>query len=210
MFTKLDLRDAYHLACICEGDERKTAFNTPEGHYEYLIMPSGLTNAPAVFQALVNEVLCDFLNLVAYLDDILIFSTDLDSHRRHVCQVLKRLLQHHLYINAEEFEFLASKVTFLGFIICKGSISMDTEKVTAFRNWPTPSTHEQLQQFLGSANFHRKFIKNFSSVASPLHALTSSIFQLLFGLTLKEKFTSATVLNFTGTQSTLCGSGRRI
>lgn len=142
-------------------------------------MPFGLTNAPAVFQALVNEVLRDFLNLFVYLSDILIFSTDLDSHRRHVCQVLKRLLQHHLYINAEEFEFHASKMSFLGFIISKGSISMDPEKVTAVCNWPTPSTHKQLQRFLGFANFHTKFIKNFSSVACPLHALTSSIFLLV-------------------------------
>lgn len=75
IFTKLDLRNAYHLVCIRNGDEWKTAFNTPLGHFEYLLMPFGLTNAPAVFQALVNEVLRDFLDrfVFVYLDDILIF-----------------------------------------------------------------------------------------------------------------------------------------
>lgn len=85
-FSKLDLCNAYHLVRIHEGDEWKTAFNTPSRHYEYLLMPSGLSNAPAVFQALVNDVLKDFINIHAfvYLDDILIFSKDLDTHIQHV------------------------------------------------------------------------------------------------------------------------------
>ena len=82
IFTKLDLRNAYHLVRIREGDEWKTAFNTPSGHYEYRVMPFGLTNAPAVFQAMINDVLRDFLDhfVYVYLDDILIYSPDLDTH----------------------------------------------------------------------------------------------------------------------------------
>ena len=77
VYTKLDLRNAYHLVRIREGDKWKTAFNTPTGHYEYRVVPFGLTNAPAVFQALINDVLRDFLNIFVfvYLDDILIFFT---------------------------------------------------------------------------------------------------------------------------------------
>ena len=92
VFTKLDLQNAYHLVRIREGDELKTAFNTPTGHWEYLVMPFGLTNAPAVFQALVNDVLRDMINksVFVYLDDILIFSSSPEEHTRHVRAVLKR------------------------------------------------------------------------------------------------------------------------
>ena len=95
VFTKLNLHNAYHLVRIREGDERKTGFNTPSGHYEYCVMPFGLTNAPAVFQAMINDVLRDFLDqfVYVYLDDILIYSPDLATHQDHVTQVLNRLLE---------------------------------------------------------------------------------------------------------------------
>lgn len=98
-FTKLDLRNAYHLVRIRQGDEWKTAFNTPTGHYEYLVLPFGLTNAPSVFQALVNDVLRDFLNqfVFVFLDDILIFSPTLEIHCHHVRQVLQRLHENQLF-----------------------------------------------------------------------------------------------------------------
>ena len=92
-FSKLDLRNAYHLVRIRQGDEWKTAFNTPSGHYEYQVMPFGLTYAPAVFQALINYVLRDMINhfVFVYLDDILIFSKSRHEHCQHVRQVLQRL-----------------------------------------------------------------------------------------------------------------------
>ncbi|KAK7926171.1 hypothetical protein WMY93_008481 [Mugilogobius chulae] len=176
VFTKLDLRNAYHLVRIREGDEWKTAFNTPSGHYEYLVMPFGLTNAPAVFQALVNDVLRDMLNkfVFVYLDDILIFSPDIKTHVQQVRQVLQRLLQHQLFVKAEKCEFHSPSVSFLGFIIGHNFIQMDPEKVSAVTEWPTPSDRKQLQRFLGFANFYRRFIRNFSMIAAPLHALTSA------------------------------------
>ncbi len=109
VFTKLDLRNAYHLVKIREGEEWKTAFNTPIGQYEYLVMPFGLTNAPAVFQALINDVLRDMLNrtVFVYLDDILIFSPDLHSHVQVVRKVLLRHLEHKLFVKAENVSFAA-------------------------------------------------------------------------------------------------------
>ncbi|KAI3352528.1 hypothetical protein L3Q82_005476 [Scortum barcoo] len=110
IFTKLDLRNAYHLVRFREGDEWKTAFNTTLGHFEYLVMPFGLTNAPAVFQALINDVLRDFLNrfVFVYLDDILIYSRDQSDHQLHVRQVLQRLLENRLFVKKEKCEFHAS------------------------------------------------------------------------------------------------------
>eukprot|EP00066_Takifugu_rubripes_P017527 XP_011606793.1 PREDICTED: uncharacterized protein LOC105417071 [Takifugu rubripes] len=168
VFTKLDLRNAYHLVRIREGDEWKTAFNTPAGHYEYLVMPSGLTNAPAVFQALVNDVLRDMLDrfVFVYLDDILIFSKGHKDHVQHVWAVLQRLLDNQLFVKAEKCQFHAPSVSFLGFIIVPGSIQMDPGKVSAVTNWPRPESRKQLQRFLGGGT------------ATILVSFTGLIFQL--------------------------------
>uniref|UniRef100_A0A8C1TX85 ribonuclease H n=1 Tax=Cyprinus carpio TaxID=7962 RepID=A0A8C1TX85_CYPCA len=102
IFTKLDLRNAYHLVRIRKGDEWKTAFNTPRGHFEYLVMPFGLSNSPAVFQALVNDLLRDMVDqfIYVYLDDILIFSSSLQEQVQHVRRVLQRLLENGLFVKA--------------------------------------------------------------------------------------------------------------
>ena len=203
VFTKLDLRNAYYLVRIREGDEWKTAFNTHLGHFEYLVMPFGLTNAPAVFQALINDVLRDMLNhfVFVYLDDILIFSKSLDDHVSHVKCVLQRLLENRLFVKAEKCEFHVSSVQFLGFIVEKGQLKPDPAKVKAVRDWPVPSTRKQLQRFLGFANVSRRFIKNYSRIAAPLTQLTSiklpfawsPAAESSFGK-LKDLFSSAPVL----------------
>lgn len=175
VFTKLDLRNAYHLVRIKAGDEWKTAFNTPLGHFEYLVMPFGLTNAPAVFQCLINDVLRDMLNrfVFVYLDDILIFSQTLQEHVQHVRLVLQRLLENRLYVKAEKCDFHVHSVHFLGFVVERGQIKADPDKVKAVADWPKPSNRRELQRFLGFANFYRRFIRNYSAVASPLTKLTS-------------------------------------
>ena len=194
-FTKLDLRNAYHLVRIKEGDEWKTAFNTPRGHYEYLVMPFGLTNAPAVFQALVNDVLRDAINqnVFVYLDDILIFSDTMEEHIAHVRLVLQRLLENHLFAKAEKCEFHRTTVQFLGFFISRGKLEMSS--------WPIPTSRKELQRFLGFANFYRRFIRNFSSIVSPLTQLTSikrpfhwSAEAELAFQTLKDRFSTAPIL----------------
>ncbi|KAK3515731.1 hypothetical protein QTP70_030176, partial [Hemibagrus guttatus] len=173
IFTKLDLHNAYHLVRIRQGDEWKTAFNTPTGHYEYRVMPFGLTNAPAVFQALINDVLRDMLNqfIFVYLVDILIFSKSLPEHMEHIQKILLCLLDNHLYVKPEKCEFHATQVQFLGFIVEPGCIQMDPQKVQAVTDWPTPSSVKEVQRFLGFANFYRKFIKNFSTVLPPLQKI---------------------------------------
>uniref|UniRef100_A0A3P9M887 Gypsy retrotransposon integrase-like protein 1 n=1 Tax=Oryzias latipes TaxID=8090 RepID=A0A3P9M887_ORYLA len=204
VFSKLDLRNAYYLVRMREGDEWKTAFNTPLGHFEYLVMPFGLTNAPATFQNLVNDVLRDFLNrfVFVYLDDILIYSRDLDEHTHHVREVLSRLLENRLYVKAEKCEFHVPTISFLGFIIDSGNIRPDPAKIAAVTSWEPPTSGKQLQRFLGFANFYRRFIRNYSSIAAPLTQLTSVTKPFIWTpeaqsafTTLKHLFTSAPILS---------------
>ena len=203
VFTKLDLRNAYHLVRIREGDEWKTAFNTHLGHFEYLVMPFGLTNAPAVFQALVNDILRDVINkyAVVFLDDILVYSPSMEEHIVHVRSILQRLLKNKLFVKAEKCDFHTTSVEFLGHIVERGSVKADPKKIQAVVDWERPTTRTQLRRFLGFSNFYRKFIKNFSLVAAPLNALTSPSTPFLWSPaadhafeTLKRLFTSAPVL----------------
>ncbi len=158
IFSKLDLRSAYNLVRIWEDDEWKTAFITPAGHYEYRVMPYGLSNSPSVFQSFMNEVFREFLNkfVIVYIDDILIYSRNLAEHRHHVTQVLQKLRQHQLYLKLEKCEFHRSTIQFLGYVINQEGIQMDQGKVKAIEEWPLPQSVKELQRFLGFANFYRR------------------------------------------------------
>ncbi|KAL0146463.1 hypothetical protein M9458_058231 [Cirrhinus mrigala] len=204
IYTKLDLRSAYNLIRIKEGDEWKTAFLTTRGHYEYQVMPYGLANSPAIFQSFINEILKDFLNkfVIAYIDDILIYSKSEAEHINHVRTVLSRLLENQLYVKAEKCEFHVNQTSFLGYYISHQVIKMDTAKVQAVTEWPQPTTIKELQRFLGFANFYRRFIRNYSTVASPLTSLLKGKPNKLKWteeanrafISLKERFTSAPIL----------------
>ncbi|KAI4902633.1 hypothetical protein NFI96_002208 [Prochilodus magdalenae] len=204
IFTKLDLRSAYNLVRIRKGDEWKTAFHTTRGHYEYRVMSFGLRNAPSVFQAFINDVLRDMIGqfVIAYIDDILIYSSDYNSHVQHVRQVLTRLLKHQLYVKGEKCEFHLRSTSFLGYVISPEGVVMDDHKVDAVVNWPTPKSVRDLQRFLGFANFYRRFIRNFSTIASPLTSLLKGNAKRLAWNAqaesafneLKARFTSASLL----------------
>ncbi|KAK3544947.1 hypothetical protein QTP86_029196, partial [Hemibagrus guttatus] len=204
VFSKLDLRSAYNLIRIREGDEWKTAFVTPTGHYEYLVMPYGLANAPSVFQDFMHEVLRDFLHrfVLVYIDDILIYSRSMADHQRHVTEVLRRLRSHHLFLKAEKCLFHQPSVQFLGYVIDRSGVRMDETKVAAVRDWPRPTSVKELQRFLGFANFYRRFIRGYSSVTSPLtnllrnkpKSLTWNPTALQAFDTLKQAFTTAPLL----------------
>ncbi|KAI2648567.1 Transposon Tf2-8 polyprotein [Labeo rohita] len=173
VFTKLDLRSAYNLVRIREGDEWKTAFVTPTGHYEYLVMPYGLSISPSVFQTFMNEVFREFLHqfVIVYIDDILIYSRNMAEHRQHVQQVLHKLRQYQLYLKLEKCEFHQSSVYFLGYNISAEGVHMDQRKIDAILNWPPPCNVKELQIFLGFANFYRRFIQGYSSITAPLTSL---------------------------------------
>eukprot|EP00833_Pecoramyces_ruminatium_P003331 jgi/Orpsp1_1/1177363/evm.model.c7180000061152.1 len=174
IFTKLDLKSAYNLVRIKEGDEHKTAFRTRYCHYEYLVMPFGLKNAPATFQHFINDVLSDYLDdfVISYIDDILIYSKDIEEHHEHVRKVLKKLLENNLFVKLEKCEFDVNETTFLGYVISNEGIKMDKEKVKAILDWPIPKNVKEIQSFIGLCNYYRLFIKDFAKIANPLHKLT--------------------------------------
>ncbi|KAL0152007.1 hypothetical protein M9458_052725 [Cirrhinus mrigala] len=204
-FTKLDLRNAYNLIRIKEGDEWKTAFSTTTGHYQYRVMPFGLVNSPSVFQSFINDVFRDMLGrwVIIYMDDILVYSETMDAHISHVRKVLKRLISHQLYAKAEKCEFHQTVTTFLGYVVGPDGVAMDDSKVQAVLKWPRPANVKELQRFLGFANFYRRFIRNFSAVAAPLTSMVkknncklswsqaaSEAFELL-----KRRFSTAPILH---------------
>ena len=173
VFSKLDLKDAYHRLRIREGDEWKTAFRTRYGHFEYLIMPFGLANAPATFQAYINRALIGLVDVtcVVYLDDILIYSAEPAEHWQHIKQVLERLRQFQLYANLKKCRFCTQSVEFLGFVVTTNGVAMDQERVATIQGWPTPQSYRDVQVFLGFANFYRRFIRGYSTIAAPLTSL---------------------------------------
>jgi len=173
VFSALDLKDAYYRIPIRKGDEWKTAFRTRYGHFEYQVMPFGLTNAPATFQAYINKALAGYLDefCVVYLDDILIYSKDKEEHTKHLRLVLERLRRHALYANPKKCRFYTKEVEFLGFVVSDEGVSMDPERVITIGDWPEPTTFREIQQFLGFANFYRRFIRDYSRIARPLTSL---------------------------------------
>jgi hypothetical protein len=174
-FTKLDLRSGYWQVRIKGEDIPKTAFRTRYGHYEFLVMPFGLCNAPATFQYLMNSIFKPFLDrfVIVYLDDILIFSKTRQEHLADLDAVLKILQEHHLYANLNKCEFARKEVQYLGHIVNAHGILPDPAKIKAIRDWPIPAHTRELLSFLGLANFYRRFIKSYSHRSAALTDLTS-------------------------------------
>ena len=205
IFTKLDLKDAYHRLRIREGDEWKTAFRCRYGHFKYLVIPFSLTNTPATFQKYINDILHDLVDhiCIVYLDDILIYSRDVADHSQHVRQVLEKLREASLFANLKKCTFSTRTVSFLGFIITPQGVQMERERVEAVADWPPPTTVKEIQSFLGFAGFYRRFIKNYSKITVPLSDKTKGDNKSTFQLdsreldafkTLKAKFLEAPIL----------------
>ena len=166
IFTKLDLKDGFHLIRIRQGDEWKTAFRTCYGLYEYKVMPFGLVNAPATFQTMMNEILREFLDngVVVYIDDILIYSKDPENHTTLVRKVSQRLRDFQIAISLKKSVFHVKTVDFLGYVVATDGVTMNEKKVETIKAWKPPTSVREVQIFMGFANFYRRFIKNFSDI----------------------------------------------
>ena len=210
LFTKLDLIAAYNALRIRAGDEWKTAFRCRYGHFEYLVMSFGLTNAPATFQSYIHMALREFLDVfvIVFLDDILIYTPKGVNHEEHVKKVLEKLRQYNLHAKLSKCGFHLPEIDFLGFIVTREGVRMDLERVASILNWPLPASHKDVQVFMGFANFYRRFIDKFSQKARALTSLLKGSIKgkfpnMQFTMTeeaktafqsLKEAFTSAPML----------------
>ena len=174
MFTKFDLKGAYNLIRMADGEEWKTSFKTPLGQYQYKVMPFGLTGAPGTFQHFMNSILNDHINdcCVVYLDDILIYSKSKEEHIKHVQTILKILSDNSLYVKLSKSEFHVKETDFLGHHLSVNGISMQQDKINVIADWKPPQRLRQLQKFLGFTNFYRDFIPNYSELVHPLITLT--------------------------------------
>ena len=174
LFTKMDLRWGYNNVRIKEGDKWKAAFMTPEGSFEPTVMFFGLTNSLATFQAIMNELLRDLINIgkvAVFIDDVIIGTESEEGHDELVAEVVKRLEENDLYVKPEKCKWKVKKVGFLGVVIGTEGIKMEEEKVKGVLEWPMPKSVKNVQKFLGLANYYRWFIEGFATVARPLHDL---------------------------------------
>ena len=202
IFSKIDLKSGYHQIRIRPGDEWKTAFKIKDGLYEWVVMPFGLSNAPSTFMRIMTQVLRMFIGkfVVVYFDDILIYSKTKEDHLDHLRQVCLTLRKESLYANLGKCAFLTQRVIFLGFVVTPEGVSADPEKVKSIVEWPTPTTVFDVRSFHGLATFYRRFIRNFSTIVSPItDCIRKGSFEWTKAadkafLELKEKMTQAPIL----------------
>lgn len=141
------------------------------GHYEYLVMPFGLTNAPATFQELMNKIFEKYMRkfVLVFFDDILVFSEDMEEHKRHLKIVLDLLRAHQLQANMSKCTFGTNQVEYLGHVIPGNGVETTPTKIQDVLNWKTPTTVTQLRGFLGLTGYYRRFIQGYAEICRPLH-----------------------------------------
>ena len=202
-FSTMDLRSGYHQVAVDDRDAMKTTFVTRRGTFAFNVMPFGLCNSPATFQRLMDCTMAglNYEICLLYLDDIIVFSRDLHTHLERLELIFERLRQANLKLKPSKCCLLQRKVEFLGYNVSAEGVETDEKKVESVVNWPVPSKLKEVRGFLGLCSYYRRFVKQFSEIAAPLHALQkkgcpfvwSGECQTAFE-TLKRKLTEAPVL----------------
>lgn len=194
VFTTLDLKNGFFHVDVDKESQRYTAFVTPNGHYEFLKVPFGLCNSPAVFQRYINQTFWPLIKekvVVVYMDDLIIPARDEQENVNKVRRVLELAQKNGLIIRFDKCQFVRRRVTYLGHILERGTVQPSTEKIKAIQKYPEPKDVKQIQSFLGLAGYFRKFVQNFAAVAKPLTDLTKK--GVLFKFNNNEKFAFQTL-----------------
>jgi hypothetical protein len=164
-------------------DIEKTAFVTQDGHYEWLVLPFGLRNAPATFTRVIRRVLGKLLNngVMSYLDDIVIYAKTSDEHNRLLTEVLSLLKQHNCRLRRDKCEFAKSEIEFLGHIITPDTVRPQPSKIRAVIDYPVPTNRKDIEKFYGFANYLREYIPEFSLICAPISRLMSPKTDFVWG-----------------------------
>jgi len=204
VFTKMDLRWGYNNVRIKEGDEWKAVFLMPEGSFEPMVIFFGLTNSPATFQAMMNNLLRDLVmeeKVAVFIDNVMIAMETEEGYNEIVEEVLRRLEENDLFVKPEKYIWKVREVGFLGVIIGEDRVEMEKEKVQEIIEWPVPRSVKDVQKFLGLANYYRWFVKDFTKIAKLLYKITRKENKWGWGERqqkafeeLKERFTTEPVL----------------
>ena len=172
-FSVLDLRSGYYQIPLSAADKEKTAFTCPAGFYQFERMPQGLCGAPATFQRVMERTVGDMnlLEVLVYLDDVIVFGRTLEEHEQRLLKVLDRLKEEGLRLSLDKCQFCSPSVTYLGHVVSSNGIATDPSKVEAVKSWPRPENITALRSFLGFCGYYRRFVKDFSKVCYPLNQL---------------------------------------
>jgi hypothetical protein len=173
IFSKIELRSRYHQVRIKDEYIHKTSFRTRYGHYEFVVVPFGLTNAPTTFMFLMNNVISKFLDrfVLVFIDDILIYFNNREEHEENLKLVLQVLREHKLYANFSKCDFFQKQAHYLGHVISEEAVAVDPDKIKSIMNWPTPKDVSDIISFMGLAGYYRRFIKGFSKISFQITSL---------------------------------------
>jgi hypothetical protein len=173
IFSKIYLILGYHQVRIKEEDISKTGFRTRYGHYEFTVVPFGLSNAPVFFMFLMNGVFQEYLDkfVIVFLDDILIYSKSEEEHEHHLRMVLQALRERQLYAKLSKFSFYQKQIHYLGHIISKYGIAMDPKKIKSIKEWSSLKNVTEVISFMGLLGYYKIFIEGFSKIAHPITSL---------------------------------------
>ena len=173
VFSTLDLASGFWQIQLDLETKHKTSFVTKNGQYQWEVLPFGLKNSPASFQAVMNEVLKDLLKtcVIVYVDDILCFSKDIETHKMHLQQIFDRLNKANLKLIHSKCSFATDSVRYLGHILSENGVRPNPEKLDVIKNYPVPKNVKQVRQFLGLCNYYRRFQKDYATIARPLNNL---------------------------------------
>ena len=190
-FSTLDLKSGYHQIILSESDRPKTAFSCGNGGlWHWRVMPFGLSNAPATFERLMETVLSGlhWQSALVYLDDIVVFGRSFTEKLDRLREVLRRLRQANLKLNPKKCALFRTEVPFLGHIVSAEGVKTDPEKTKAVREWPVPQNVKELRSFLGFCSYYRRFVKDFATIAAPLHAMLKDVQRFEWSVQCQEAF----------------------